>query len=392
MRIDRAILIVMDSVGCGELPDAAAYGDAGSDTLGNLARKVGGMSLPELGRVGLGNTTNIQGVARVSAAGAAGRLREASKGKDTTTGHWELAGLHIDRAFATFPKGFPEEILGPFREKTGRGVLGNKAASGTVILDELGDEHLKSGDLIVYTSADSVFQIAAHEEKVPLDELYRACRIAREILDAHDVGRVIARPFVGSGKGAFKRTYNRRDFAMRPPEATVLDAILGSGLPVVGIGKIHDIYAGRGIGEDVHSEGNADGLAKMLEVMARTPRGLIFNNLVDFDMLYGHRRDPGGYYQCLRELDAFLPRLEAALRPGDLVLVTADHGNDPTAPGTDHTREYVPILAFGPACRPGVDLGTRATFADVGATLAEAFGVAPPPHGKSFLSEIAARG
>ena len=388
-RVDRVILIVMDSVGCGETPDAADYGDAGADTLGNLARKVGGLVLPELGRLGLGNTTAIAGVARTAAAGGAGRMREASRGKDTTTGHWELAGLHVARAFRTFPDGFPEEILAPFRAATGRGILGNKAASGTVILDELGEAHMKSGDLIVYTSADSVFQIAAHEEVVPLEELYRSCLAARRILDPHDVGRVIARPFVGSGRGHFKRTYNRKDFAMLPPEATVLDAVVAAGLPVVGIGKIHDIYAGRGISEDVHSEGNADGLEKMLAVMARTPRGVVFNNLVDFDMLYGHRRDPEGYYRCLRELDAFLPRLHAALAPGDLVLVTADHGNDPTAPGTDHTREHVPILAFGPVCKPGRDLDTRASFADVGATLAEALGVPAPPHGKSFLAEIA---
>jgi len=387
--VQRVILVVMDSVGCGASPDAADYGDAGADTLGNLARRLGGLELPNLGRLGLGNTTAIPGVAPASPAGAAGRLREASKGKDTTTGHWELAGLHVEQAFRTFPQGFPEEILRPFRERTGRGVLGNKAASGTVILDELGEAHRRSGDLIVYTSADSVFQIAAHEEVVPLPDLYAACKIARELLDAWNVGRVIARPFVGDGPGRFKRTYHRRDFAMLPPTATVLDALVGVGLPVVGIGKIRDIYAGQGVTEDVHSEGNADGLEKMLEVMARTPRGLVFNNLVDFDMLYGHRRDAPGYYRCLRELDAFLPRLEAALRPGDLAFLTADHGNDPTAPGTDHTREYVPLLAFGPACRPGHDLGTRSTFADVGATLAEAFAVTPPPHGKSFLQEIA---
>ena len=389
--VGRVILIVMDSVGCGATPDAGAYGDEGTDTLGNTARAVGGMTLPSLEKYGLGNLTPIAGVPPAARpAGAYGKMREASAGKDTTTGHWELAGLKVERAFRTFPDGFPPEILAPFRQRTGRAVLGNKAASGTVILDELGPEHVKTGALIVYTSADSVFQIAAHEAVVPLEELYRASRVAREILDPYGVGRVIARPFVGSGPGQYRRTYNRRDFSMQPPEPTVLDAISGRGLPVVGVGKIGDIYDRRGITEDVHTEGNADGLAKTLEALARTPHGLIFVNLVDFDMLFGHRNNPGGYYACLRELDAWLPALEARLAPGDLVMLTADHGNDPTTPGTDHTREHVPILAFGPTCAPGRDLGTRRTFADVGATLADAFGVARPPHGTSFLAELAA--
>jgi phosphopentomutase len=386
---DRAILIVLDSVGCGEAPDAARYGDAGSNTLGNVARAVGGMDLPHLGRLGLGNLTEIAGVpANPRAAGAFGKMAEASAGKDTSTGHWEMAGLRIDEAFRTFPDGFPPEILDPFRERTGRGVLGNKAASGTVILDELAEEHARSGELIVYTSADSVFQIAAHEEVVPLDELYRCCRIAREILDPFRVGRVIARPFVGEGPGRWRRTYNRKDFSMVPPEPTVLDRLAGAGLPVIGVGKIPDIYAHRGITEEVHTEGNADGLARTVAAMGRVDRGLVFTNLVDFDMLYGHRNDAPGYHGCLREFDAFVPELEAALRPGDLVLLTADHGNDPTFPGTDHTREYVPILAFGPRVPAGRDLGVRATFADVGATLAEVFGVERPPHGTSFLAEI----
>jgi phosphopentomutase len=384
----RIILLVMDSVGCGELPDAAAYGDVGTNTLGNIARFMGGMTLPYLQKYGLGNLTTILGVPPVARpAGAYGKMIEASAGKDTTTGHWELAGLRVEKPFATFPNGFPAEILEPFRHQTGRGVLGNKAASGTVILDELGAEHVRTGDLIVYTSADSVFQIAAHEEVVPLDELYRACTVARQILDNWYVGRVIARPFVGKD-GAWKRTYNRKDFSMVPPEPTVLDHIAAAGLPVVGIGKIPDIYAGRGITEGVHTEGNADGLAKTLEIMARVDRGLIFNNLVDFDMLYGHRNNPEGYYGCLREFDAWLPALEQALRPGDLVLVTADHGNDPTTPSTDHSREHVPILGFGPACAAGRDLGVRQTFSDVGATLAEAFGVQAPRFGTSFLGAL----
>jgi phosphopentomutase len=388
--VKRVLLLVMDSVGCGATPDAGAYGDEGSNTLAHVAEHVGGMQLPHLQRYGLGNLTPIRGVpAEPHPAGAFGKMREASAGKDTTTGHWEMAGLRVDHAFRTFAQGFPPEILDPFQARTGRRVLGNKPASGTEILEELGERHMATGDLIVYTSGDSVFQIAAHEQVVPLEELYRASRIAREILDPYGVGRVIARPFVGTGQGSFKRTYNRRDFSMLPPEPTVLDRIAERGLPVVGVGKIEDIYAGRGITRGVHTEGNADGLSKTLGLMGEVTEGLIFVNLVDFDMLYGHRNDPAGYYGCLREFDAFLPALEQALRPGDLVLITADHGNDPTTPGTDHTREHVPLLAFGPTCRPGRDLGTRATFADLGATMAQAFSVASPPHGTSFLSELA---
>jgi phosphopentomutase len=378
----------MDSVGCGELPDAGKYGDVGSNTLANTAKKVGGLTLPALERLGLGNLTAIQGIAPGAAIGAFGKMEEASAGKDTTTGHWEIAGLRVEKPFSLFPNGFPPEILDPFIARTGRGVLGNKPASGTVILDELGDEHVKTGKWIVYTSGDSVFQVAAHEDVIPVEELYKGCLIAREILDPHYVGRVIARPFVGDGKGKWKRTYNRKDFSMIPPEATVLDAIAAKGLPVVGIGKIPDIYAGRGITENVHSEGNADGLALTLKALERTPRGLIFNNLVDFDMLYGHRNDPEGYAKCLREFDAWLPSLQAALRPDDLVLITADHGNDPTTPSTDHSREYVPILAFGPRCKAGRDLGVRKTFSDVAATLAEIFSVPAPRHGTSFLREL----
>ena len=390
MHVTRVILIVMDSVGCGELPDAAKYGDEGSNTLGNIARLVGGLTLPYLQKYGIGNLTTILGVPPAARpAGGYGKMIEASAGKDTTTGHWEIAGLRIEKPFSTFPDGFPPAILEPFKQKTGRGVLGNKPASGTVILDELADEHMRTGAWIVYTSGDSVFQIAAHEQKIPLEELYRGCAVARTILDDHYVGRVIARPFVGTGKGSWKRTYNRRDFSMVPPEPTVLDAIAARGLPVIGIGKIPDIYADRGVTESIHTEGNADSLEKMLAAMGRVDHGLIFNNLVDFDMLYGHRNDPEGYYKCLQEFDRFLPRLEQALRPGDLVLVTADHGNDPTTPSTDHSREHVPILAFGPTCAAGRDLGVRTTFSDIGATLAEAFDVRPPPHGTSFLEALA---
>jgi phosphopentomutase len=388
-RVKRVVLLVLDSVGCGELPDAAAYGDQGSNTLGNLARRVGGMQLPNLGRLGLGNVTDILGVPPRGADGAFGKMAEASRGKDTTTGHWELAGLRVDTAFATFPDGFPPEILDEFTRRTGRGVLGNKAASGTEIIKELGEEHVRTGKPIVYTSADSVFQIAAHEGVIPVDELYGMSRIAREILDPYQVGRVIARPFVGAGAADFKRTYNRKDFAMIPPRPTVLDALAAAGVPVVGVGKIDDIYAGHGITRAIHTEGNADGLARTLVLLDEVPEGLLFNNLVDFDMLYGHRRDADGYYACLKQFDAFVPLLERKLREGDLVVVTADHGNDPTYRGTDHTREYVPLLAFGPSCGAGRDLDTRSTFADVGATLAEIFGVPPPPTGTSFLPQIA---
>jgi phosphopentomutase len=389
--IERVILLVMDSVGAGATPDADRYGDAGANTLGHVAEAAGGADLPTLARLGLGNLLPMRGVAPATRPqGAFGRMAEASAGKDTATGHWELAGLRIDRPFRTFPDGFPEEILAPFRQRTGRGVIGNRAASGTEIIQELGDQHRQTGDLIVYTSADSVFQIAAHEETVPLEEQYQICRIAREILDPYDVGRVIARPFVGARKGEYARTYNRKDFAMPPPEPTLLDRLTAAHVPVIGVGKIPDIYCHRGIGEEVHTEGNADGMRRTREVMRRAPRGLVFVNLVDFDSLYGHRRDPAGYYRCLREFDAELAALASEIDPGrDLVLITADHGNDPTFPGSDHTREYVPILAFGPARAAGVDLGVRATFADVGATVADIFQVTPPAHGQSFLRAIA---
>ena len=386
----RAIVIVMDSVGVGELPDAAAYGDQGSDTVGNIARRVP-LKLPTLRGLGFERIARLGAPSTAATPAAAfGRMAEASAGKDTATGHWEMAGLRIDRPFRTFPDGFPEEILAPFRQRTGRGVLGNRAASGTEIIQELGDQHRQTGDLIVYTSADSVFQIAAHEETVPLDELYRICKIAREILDPFDVGRVIARPFVGARKGEYKRTYNRKDYAMPPPEPTVLDRLTEARIPVIGVGKIPDIYCHRGIGEEVHTEGNPDGMRRTRELLRRVERGLVFTNLVDFDSLYGHRRDPAGYYACLREFDSELAQLSRDIDPGrDLVIITADHGNDPTFRGTDHTREYVPLLAFGPAHAAGVDLGVRSTFADVGATVADVFGLAAPAHGASFLRAIA---
>jgi phosphopentomutase len=357
--------------------------------LGNLARAVGGLALPHLGALGLGNLTDIAGVPRVAAPeGAWGAMREASAGKDTITGHWEMAGLVTEHGMATFPNGFPRAITDELRDVSGRGILGNKTASGTAIIDELGPRHLETGDLILYTSADSVLQIAAHESIVPLAELYEICEKARHIADRNRIGRVIARPFIGS-PGAFKRTYNRRDFAMVPHGPTLCDAVLAAGLPTVGVGKIGDIFAGRGIGESIHSEGNADGLRLTLEAMARVPRGLLFVNLVDFDMVYGHRNDAPGFARALAELDAWLPAFRAALAPGDAAFITADHGNDPTTPGTDHTRERVPLLAFGPAVRP-VPLGDRSSFCDLGQTIAAGLGLPPLARGASFLDAIAA--
>jgi phosphopentomutase len=386
----RACVIVLDAVGAGALPDAEAFGDEGSDTLGNVARAVGGLDLPNMEALGLGNVAPLEGCPpQPGAPAVAGRLVARSKGKDTTTGHWELMGVVTPNPMPTYPHGFPHDVIDPFMHRTGRGVLGNKPASGTEIIQELGDQHRQTGDLIVYTSGDSVFQIAAHEETVPIEEQYQICRIARAILDPHQVGRVIARPFVGARAGEYVRTYNRKDFAMPPPAPTVLDSLVGASLPVVGVGKIPDIYCHRGISEEIHTEGNHDGMTRTRELMQRVERGLIFVNLVDFDSLYGHRRDPAGYYRCLREFDQDLAALSSQIDPGrDLVLITADHGNDPTFPGSDHTREYVPLLAFGPTSAAGVDLGTRASFADVGATLAEVFGVAAPPHGQSFLRAI----
>lgn len=390
--IDRVILVVMDSVGCGELPDAERYGDSGANTIGHVAEHAGGVELPTLESLGFGNLTEIAGMAAVKdARGAYGKCTEISAGKDTATGHWEMAGLKVDTPFVTYPDGFPAEILDPFRAATGRGVLGNKAASGTEIIKELGQEHARTGDLIVYTSADSVFQIAAHEEVVPLEELYRACQAARDILDEFGVARVIARPYVGADPGSYKRTYNRRDYAVPPPQKTVLDFVAEAGLPVVGVGKIHDIYAGRGVTEKVKTKGNHDGMEKTAEVMGRLDKGLIFTNLVDFDSKYGHRRNPSGYYDCLREFDADLAELLPQVRPDrDLLLLTADHGNDPTMPGTDHTREYIPLLAYGPTSAAGVDLGIRGAFADIGATIADIFDTEAPPYGESFLSALGA--
>jgi len=389
-RDRRFLLLVADSCGCGALPDAGEFGDEGSDTIGNTSRAVGGLRLPAMQALGLGAVTPILGVAPAAAPmGWVGKMAERSRGKDTITGHWEMMGVVLDRGLATFPKGFPAGIVEAFVRETGApGVLGNVVASGTAIIQELGEEHQRTGKPIVYTSADSVFQIAAHEETVPLDRLYAWCTIARRILDPLRVARVIARPFVGA-PGQYARTYNRKDFAMPPPVPTVLERLVAAGVPVYGVGKIPDIFDRRGITEEFHTEGNADGLVRTAALLDRVERGLVFVNLVDFDMLYGHRNDPAHYAQALEELDRALPGLLAKLRPGDLWALTADHGCDPTTPSTDHSREYVPLLAGGPGLGGGT-LGVRASFADLGATVAEAFGL-PPEVGTSFLAEIGAR-
>jgi phosphopentomutase len=383
----RVIWIVLDSVGVGEMPDAAAYGDAGSDTLGNIARQRG-LKLPNLCRLGLGNLKPIPELQRAeNPAGAFGRCTLASPGKDTTTGHWEMVGIHLEKPFPLFPNGFPPEVMTEFENRIGRSTLGNKAASGTEIIAELGELHMESGSPIVYTSADSVFQIAAHEETIPLWELYRMCEIAREILSGkYEVGRVIARPFEGE-PGHFKRTPNRHDYAVPPPPGMLLDKLESKGVPVYSVGKIFDVFLGRGIGEHVKSKDNAEGMAKTLSAMKDAPDGVIYVNLVDFDQQYGHRNDVEGYGAALEAFDEWLPSLEAALGPDDLVMLTADHGCDPTTKSTDHSREYTPLLAFGPKVRAGVDLGVRATLSDMGQTIAENFGTSIV-RGTSFLHDI----
>ena len=386
-RFRRVILIVLDSVGIGAMPDAADYGDEGSDTLGNLSR-ARPLRLPNLARLGLGNIRPIAHVEPAAAPdGAYGKAALRSPGKDTTTGHWEMAGVVLDTAFPTYPAGFPPEVIRAFESATGRKVLGNYPASGTEIIQQLGEEHLRTGSPIVYTSADSVFQIAAHEEVIPLEELYRMCRAAREILQGrHRVGRVIARPFVGL-PGSFRRTKNRHDYAIEPPPGMLLDRLVERGVFTYGVGKIRDIFCGRGLSDFVLMDGNTDGVNKTLAAMEKYPEGLLFTNLVDFDMLYGHRNDVEGYAGALEEFDAQLQTLLDRLRPDDLLLLTADHGCDPTTPSTDHSREYVPVLAYSPSARGGVNLGTRSTLADIGQTVAENFGV-ELLHGLSFLGSI----
>lgn len=388
MMINRVALFVLDSVGVGELPDAADYGDCGSNTLGNISRAVGGLNMPHLGRLGLGNIIPIEGVPpAASPAASYGRMAEKSPGKDTTTGHWEMAGIILKQPFPVYPHGFPTSLIKSYEEKIGRRVLGNKAASGTAIIEELGAEHMAAGSPIVYTSADSVFQVAAHEEVIPLEELYRICRIAREMLSGeHAVGRVIARPFVGQ-PGNFRRTVNRHDFSLKPPGYTLLDLLVDKGIPVTAVGKIKDVFAGQGITHAVSTKGNDQGMDKSLQLIRSDTSGLIFTNLVDFDMLYGHRNNPRGYGEALEEFDCWLPQLLEALKEDDVLIITADHGCDPTTPSTDHSREYVPLLIYGKRILGGVNLGVRETFADIAATVAEAFGL-QFDVGNSFWQQV----
>lgn len=386
--MSRFVLVVLDSVGVGELPDAWQYGDEGSNTLANLALAVGGLQLPNLQRLGLGNIIPITGVIpQKNPMAAWGKMAEKSPGKDTTTGHWELAGLVLTTPFPTYPNGFPKTIIDAFSQAIGRGILGNTTASGTEIIERLGAEHIKTGKPIVYTSADSVFQIAAHEQIVHLPQLYQWCQAAREILvDEHGVGRVIARPFIGK-TGNFKRTQNRKDFSIEPTGQTILDYLTANRIHVTAIGKIYDIFTGRGISKHVPSHNNLETVFNIIESINEIDSGLIFANLVDFDMLFGHRNDYQGYADALIEFDQLLPRIIDALAPDDLLLITADHGCDPTTKSTDHSREYVPLLVYGKNINP-VDLQTRETFADVAQTIAEFYRLKPIFSGKSFLNEL----
>ena len=384
----RIIVIVLDSVGAGALSDAGAYGDDGSNTLGNIARQVP-LRVPALRRLGLDRIVDIGGfVSANPPGGAVGRMVEASMGKDSVTGHWEMMGIVLERPFPVFPDGFPKEMIAAFEERIGRGTLGNYAASGTKIIEDLGAEHMRTGKPIVYTSADSVFQIAAHEDVIPLEEQYRINNVAFDlVVGGYGLGRVIARPFVGE-PGHFTRTSNRKDFAMVPPSETTLDRLTAADVPVVAIGKVQDLFAGRGITRAIHTKSDDEGVDAVLSEIASSSGGLIFANLVDFDTQYGHRNDVAGYAANLERFDARLKDLLPRLRRGDLLVITADHGNDPTTPSTDHSREHVPLLVTGPAVKGGVSLGTRTTFADLGQTIAENFGVGTMAHGTSFLSDL----
>lgn len=386
MNFRRTFLIVLDGAGVGELPDAALYGDQGSNTIGNTAKVLGGLSLPNLEKAGLGKLTAVKGVSPDVTGGVYGKSAELSAGKDTTTGHWEIAGLVLAKPFPVYPHGFPAEIIAEFSRRTGRKVIGNKPASGTEIIKELGAEHIRSGDLIVYTSADSVFQIAAHEEVVPLEQQYRYCEIARELLQGeHGVGRVIARPFLGE-PGSFYRTSGRKDFSLKPHAPTVLDRMKEAGLTVFGVGKIEDIFSWQGLTDSNHTHNNRETLDFISSLIDREFTGLVFANCIDFDMLYGHRNNPRGFAEALQEVDSWLGRNVPRLKPGDVLIITADHGVDPTTASTDHSREYIPLLLFGPELPEGLDLGIRATFADIAATLCRGFALEPWPVGKEFAS------
>ncbi len=388
MKIKRVFLIVLDGVGIGELPDAGNYGDQGSNTLGNTAKILGGLSLPNFEKAGLGKLTSIQGVSSQVPGGVFGRLHERSPGKDTTTGHWEMAGLILEKPFPVYPHGFPDDILNEFSNRTGRGVLSNKAASGTEIIKELGLEQIQTGRLIVYTSADSVLQIAAHEQVIPLEELYRYCEIAREIMSGdHAVGRIIARPFLGEPDN-FYRTERRKDFSLKPTGPIVLDRLKDAGLTVYGVGKIEDIFCQQGLTASNHTHNNHETLAYITELMRKDFEGLVFANCVDFDMNYGHRNDAAGFAKALTTVDDWLGLNLSNLRLGDVIIFTGDHGCDPTTASTDHSREYTPLLLLGPGFPQGVNLGTRKTFADIAATLCYWFGLEPWPVGTEFGSNI----
>ncbi|MGD9487057.1 MAG: phosphopentomutase [Calditrichaceae bacterium] len=386
----RAIVIILDGVGIGELPDAGSYGDEGSNTLSNLADSVGGLQLPNLEKLGLGKIFPIKGLrSDLDATGNYGKMAEISPGKDSTTGHWELAGLILDEPFPTYPNGFPADVIDKFTNLTGLEILGNFPASGTEIIKELGEEHIKTGKPIVYTSADSVFQIAAHDSVIPLEKLYELCQIARDMLTGdHAVARVIARPFTGKSANDFARTKYRKDFSLEPFSKTLHQIFTEAGIPTVGIGKINDLYARAGIAKSINTKINSEGMAAILDEMKETGSGLIMANLVDFDMLWGHRNNPRGFYGALQEFDSWLPDFQSGLKENDLVVFTADHGNDPTSTSTDHSREYVPVVAFGPALKKDQNIGVRESFADLQATLAEYFNVESTGFGKSFLDKI----
>jgi phosphopentomutase len=388
-KVKRAMLVVLDGVGAGANPDAHAYGDDGASSLEHCAQAIGGLALPNLGSIGLGNITPILGTPPTgNALGSYGRMAEAGTGKDSTTGHWEMTGVVLHKPLPTYPNGFPGDLVERFEQAIGRKVIGNKAASGTEIIKELGEEHMRTGRPILYTSADSVFQVAAHQEVIPLEELYHMCQIARDMLTGeHAVGRVIARPFTGT-PGNFKRTEHRRDFSLAPLGTTLLDVLKDSGKEVIGIGKIEDLFAGRGLTKRDHSETNKEGMAATLHWLEWDFTGLLFVNLVEFDMLWGHRRDSQGYAQALRDVDSWFAQVQQVMQPGDAIFFTADHGVDPTYRGSDHTREHVPLLAYGQPVRAGVNLGVRSTFADLGQTLAQAFEVMPLAAGTSFAHEI----
>lgn len=387
--MSRVIWMIIDSVGIGALPDSEKFGDVNVNTLGNIVKNYKDIKLPNMLKLGLGNIDGIDSLEGVeSPIGAFGRASEVSKGKDTTTGHWEMTGVLVETPFKTYENGFPKEIIDEFERKTNRKVIGNKPASGTAILDELGEQQMKTGEVIVYTSADSVFQIAAHEEIIPLDELYKMCEIAREIMMGDNaVARIIARPFVGQ-PGAFERTSNRRDYSLSPFEDTVLDNIKNSNLDVIGVGKIEDIFNKQGITEAIHTKDNMDGVDQTINYMKKENNGLIFTNLVDFDSKYGHRRDVKGYKEALEEFDARIPEILENMEYDDILIINSDHGNDPTYKGTDHTREYIPMLICGKNVRSGLNLGTRSSFADIGATVADLLNVKMPKHGNSFKNDI----